>query len=116
MVCQFRLVLEDLVTVIERNLQLSVDTPHVEVHGVFRYELPSTDIANKFTNHFDEISGVLLLLGRAADTDLPAIAVGFRFEKLRNCLQNGTQNPPHAAHLFWPKKNSVLSQIGLKEK
>ena len=55
-VCQFRLVLEDLVTVIERNLHLSVDTPHVEVHGVFRYELPSTDTANKFTNHFDEIS------------------------------------------------------------
>ena len=52
---QFRLVFEDLVTVIERNLHLSVETPHVEVHGVFRYELPSTDIANKFTNHFNEI-------------------------------------------------------------
>ena len=27
--------------------------------------------------------------------------------RVRNCLQNGTRNHPHAAHLFWPKIRSV---------
>ena len=54
-VFQFRFALEYLVTVVARDLHLSVDTQHVEVQGVFCYELLSTDIANKFINHFDEI-------------------------------------------------------------
>ena len=54
-VCQFSFALEDLVTVVARDLHLSVGTLHVEVQGVFCYELLSTDIANKFINHFDEI-------------------------------------------------------------
>ena len=35
--------------------------------------------------------------------------IGFGFETLENCSQNGSENPPHAAHFFWPKIHSVLS-------
>ena len=64
-VCQFRLVPEDLITAIARRLHFSVDTPVVVIQcvviqSVFSHELLSTDIANKFTNHFDEICGVFV--------------------------------------------------------
>ena len=59
-VCQFRFVPEDLITVTARRLHFSVDTPVVVIQSVFSHELLSTDIANKFTNHFDEICGVFV--------------------------------------------------------
>ena len=33
--------------------------------------------------------------------------IGFGFEKPENCSQNGSENPPHAAHFFWPKIHGV---------
>ena len=59
-ICQFRFVPEDLITVTARRLHFSVDTPVVVILSVFSHELLSTDIANKFTNHFDEICGVFV--------------------------------------------------------
>ena len=59
-VCQFRFVPEDLITVTARRLHFSVDTPVVVIQNVFSHELLSTDIANKFTDHFDEICGVFV--------------------------------------------------------
>ena len=38
-----------------------------------------------------------------AVTDWPVITVGFGFEKPENCSQNGSKNPPHAAHFFGQK-------------
>ena len=48
------------ITVTARRLHFSVDTPVVVIQSVFSHELLSTDIANKFTNHFDEICGVFV--------------------------------------------------------
>ena len=36
--------------------------------------------------------------------------IGFGFEKPENCSQNGSENPPHAAHFFWPKIHGVLGR------
>ena len=66
-VCQFRFVPED--QYFARRLHFSVDTPVVVIQSVFSHELLSTDIANKFSNQFDEICAFLFLLGRPADTD-----------------------------------------------
>ena len=38
--------------------------------------------------------------------------IGFGFEKPENCSQNGSENPPHAAHFFWPKIHGVLGVLG----
>ena len=39
--------------------------------------------------------------------------IGFGFEKPENCSQNGSENPPHAAHFFWPKIHGVLRTVRL---
>ena len=103
MVCQFSFALEDLVTVVARDLHLSVDIPHVEVKGVFVINcFPRTLQTNSPTILMKYVT-FLLLLGRPTDTDWAVITVGFDFEKPRNNSQNGSKNPPHATHFFGTK-------------
>ena len=68
-VCQFCFATECFVTDIAGRLHFCVDAPVVVIQCVFSYELLSTHIANKITNHFDGIFDVLLLPGRPAYTD-----------------------------------------------
>ena len=65
-VCQFCFATECFVTDIAGRLHFCVDAPVVVIQCVFSYELLSTHIANKITNHFDGIFDVLLLPGRPA--------------------------------------------------
>ena len=98
---------EWLITQIARGFNLCVDTTIVVIEKGFTLKLLTTKVAHKFRTHFSEICFVLLLLGWLAVTDWPVISVGFGFEKPENCSQNGSENPPHAAHFFWPKIHGV---------
>ena len=70
-VCQFYFATECFVTDIAGGLHFCVDGPVVVKQCVFSNELLPTCNADKIANHFDEICGVLLLLGQPADTDWP---------------------------------------------
>ena len=98
---------EWLITQIARGFNCCVDITIVVIEKGFTRKLLSTKVAHKFRTHFSEICFVLLLLGWLAVTDWPVITVGFGFEKPENCSQNGSENPPHAAHFFWPKIHGV---------
>ena len=57
-----------------------------------------TSTGNSLTNFFKGLRRIGLW---------PVITVEFGFEKPENCSQNGTKNPPHAAHFFWQKIHGV---------
>ena len=62
------------------------------------HTFPFTMTGNSLTNFFKGLRRIGLW---------PVITVEFGFEKPENCSQNGSENPPHAAHFFWPKIHGV---------